>query len=225
MPRLALLALLVLGGSQHTAARTKRGPARPTPPSPAADAAAQVGIALRRDTRRTRDSVVAVEFCLGCESPALEGSHLQSLTAAQGIPSYDVSSTLTYAVPNDARRALMNRKAVKGTVVLIDRGGDVPMVDKVMRAQEAGALAVVLVDQSHDVDDRLTCNAKLECGAAGNANDGFAKRDDPYAWRKVAIPAVLVTTASGDRLKRLLALEQMEIPKLGVQFISPEDGR
>ena len=43
------------------------------------------------------------------------------------------------------------------------------------------------------------------------------------AWRKVTIPAILVSRTTGDRLRRVMALERINIPGLGEQWAEIAD--
>ena len=115
-----------------------------------------------------------------------------------------------YAVPNDGSRAPMNKWQLKDKLALFDRGG-VPLVEKVLLAQAAGAVGVVLVDDGQCADEKFTF-----CGMAGRLNDGgFARNDKAEQWRRVEIPSVLITEMSGQRIKNLMHLEVIDIPNMG----------
>ena len=93
---------------------------------------------------------------------------------------------LIYAVPNDASTDILNEEDVHGNIALIDRGKvptavcnraacfgcsykstvhQVPLVVKVQRAQAAGAIGVVIVDNGG-------CNDEYECGVLGERSSG-----------------------------------------------------
>ena len=75
-----------------------------------------------------------------------------------------------------------------------------PLVQKILHAQEAGAVGVVLVDDGR-------CESDLNCGRIGSARlGGFAPRDDPSSRRLVKIPSVLVSRETGKRIRRLMPL-------------------
>ena len=98
------------------------------------------------------------------------------------------------AVPARAERPLDNAYAVRGCVVVIERGG-VPFVTKARHAQAAGAVAVILVN---DTDEPLT--------AHGHQNlDGTV---DPGA--DVVLPVLCVRKTAGEVLAaRLPALVEI----------------
>ena len=167
---------------------------------------------------KEEQSLARVEFCARCADPHVEGSFADGLTALQGERDYRVTSHLVYALPNDASRDPMNAAEVRGNIAIVHRGA-VPLVHKILAVQASGAVGVVLVDDGQCGDD-------LECGRAGSPKlGGFAPKDDAEAWRKVKIPAVLVSEASGDRIRRLMPLEHFEIPKLGRQWVTPRPRR
>ena len=108
----------------------------------------------------------------------------------------------------------MNADELTGNVALVHRSAT-PLVQKILHAQEAGAVGVVLVDDGR-------CESDLNCGRIGSARlGGFAPRDDPSSWRLVKIPSVLVSQETGKRIRRLMPLEHFEVPKLGTQWVSP----
>ena len=123
---------------------------------------------------------------------------------------FEVVSELVYAVPNDGSRPPMNPNQLIGKIALFDRGS-VSLVEKVLHAQNAGAVAVILIDDGTCIDEEFTY-----CGAAGRlADGGFAKKDRFGMWRKVDIPALFITEVSGQRILNNMHLELLDIPKLG----------
>jgi hypothetical protein len=56
----------------------------------------------------------------------------------------------------------------------------------------------------------------------GSIQDGgFSAFDDPAFWAtKVPVPVFLVTLASAERLKRMMNLREMKIPKIGVHNVT-----
>ena len=91
----------------------------------------------------------------------------------------------------------MNSDELTGNVALVHRSAT-PLVQKILHAQEAGAVGVVLVDDGR-------CESDLNCGRIGSARlGGFAPRDDPSSWRLVKIPSVLVSQETGKRIRRLM---------------------
>jgi hypothetical protein len=98
------------------------------------------------------------------------------------------------AIPATADRPLENARSVSGCVVVIDRGG-VPFVTKARHAQAAGAVGVILVN---DTDEPLTAHGHRNLDGT---IDGGAD---------VSIPVVCVRKSGGEVLvPRLPALIEM----------------
>ena len=114
-------------------------------------------------------------------APASIAGNLEASTAGFGgvPPAGGTEGTLVYAQPADGCAAITNASALSGKIALIDRG-TCTFVDKVKRAQAAGAIAVVVANNQNPMT-----------GMGG---------DDAT----VTIPSVLVTFADGGRLKAAL---------------------
>ena len=165
--------------------------------------------------KKTLKALASVYFCLGCPHPHAEGSVVTGLKAAQGPQDFAVSAELHYAVPNNGSSKISNRKEIRGNIAVLDRG-QVTLSEKVKRAQDAGAVAVVIVDDG-------SCDRNFrKCGyrAGSMLEGGFAPLDSYMAWRDVHIPAVLIHQADGQRLRSLLPLEEIEIPRFGKQWVN-----
>ena len=164
-----------------------------------------------------------VEFCIGCPDPHLEGSQIKALGSYHGVDNYSVTGELTMAVPNtgcagsggrdqSGAAKILNAEQLAGRVVFVDRGG-VPLVEKVLAAQNAGAVGVLIADDGN-------CTGHYECGRAGSPRDGgFSKRDPWQNWRDVDVPAMLIMKAEADRLRAMMRLERKTIPGFGEQWI------
>mmetsp|Transcript_19947 Transcript_19947/g.41684 ORF Transcript_19947/g.41684 Transcript_19947/m.41684 type:complete len:205 (-) Transcript_19947:23-637(-) len=157
--------------------------------------------------------LLSVEICKECVNPRLEGSHIDGLNAYQGVQEFEVQAEIVYAVPNDGRRRPMNRKQIEGKIALFNRG-EVALVEKVLHAQDVGAIAVILIDDGQCIDEVFT-----HCGHAGKLREGgFAKHDESSKWRQVKIPALFITEVSGQRILNLMDLEEIHIPGMGEQW-------
>lgn len=88
------------------------------------------------------------------------------------------------------------------------------MVEKVLKAQAAGAAGVIVTDNGG-------CNGGLvDCGRLGGVRDGgFAKRDGAHAWLAVKIPVVLVSAAEGERFREMMPLQKVVVKGLGEQLV------
>ena len=157
-------------------------------------------------------------FCRDCPDPHIQGSLMRVWRSHYGPQSYHVDGVVAYAVPNDARGPLLNDEHVRGHIALVDRG-TVPFVEKVLRAQEAGAVAVIILDRAGE--HGAACGEGFNCGPLGDKlKGGFAKSDDWVAWRRASIPAVLVSERDAERLRGLLELETMQVPGWGPQVMN-----
>ena len=175
-------------------------------------------MSLHSSQRRNQPpGLITVEICKNCLNPKLEGSHIDGLNAKQGLQEFEVQAEIVYAVPNDGSRRPMNAKELVGKIALFNRG-KVSLVEKVLYAQDVGAIAAILIDDGQCVDERFS-----HCGMAGRLSDGgFAKHDDSTKWRKVKIPAMLVTEISGQRILNLMNLEEISIAGMGDHWKSVE---
>jgi len=108
---------------------------------------------------------------------------------------YDVAAELVIADPVDAATPLANAGAAKLRVLLVERGG-VPFVVKAKHAQDAGALAVVVVDGGVCTQLDQYCVP----GAMRAHNEGFAKLDLARPWLQIHIPVVLILASDAERM-------------------------
>ena len=155
-------------------------------------------------------------FCKLCRDAREDGSVLDVWEAHFRPPDYSVSAELVYAVPNDASSELLNRDDLSGNIALIDRG-TVPIVAKVQRAQAAGAIGVVIVDDGD-------CDNDFDCDKLGSRGDGYgwSAQDHAERWRGIKIPSILTLQVHGDGLKEMMDLETMELASLGLQRMEME---
>lgn len=157
-------------------------------------------------------SPAALTFCRDCD-PREQGSFATVWAAAHGPLTYDVEAELVFAVPNDASQPMVN--PVRGAAVLVERGG-APIITKVIHAQEAGAVAVLVIDTPGD------CSEGFECGRLGSSKGGtgFAAADPPSRWEHVIIPVALVTKGTAQRLVLQMDATEMQIAGLGSQLVT-----
>jgi len=151
-------------------------------------------------------------FCQNCSSPESQGSHVDVWESQYAPKGYKVEGELVYTVPNDADGRVLNAHSIEGNIALVDRG-KIPMVEKIEKLQEAGATAVVIVDDG-------SCKGNFDCGMLGSRSKGkFAYKDRAYYWRNVQIPSVLMKQTEGDRLKSMMNLETMQLKNIGLQYL------
>lgn len=89
-------------------------------------------------------------------------------------------------------------------------------MEKVLKAQAAGAAGVIVVDDGGCSGG----DGPFDCGRLGGVRDGgFAKRDGAHAWSGVRIPAVLVSARDGERLRGMMRLQKVSVEGLGEQLV------
>jgi len=86
---------------------------------------------------------------------------------------------------------IQNSDDIEGKVALIERG-DCSFVSKVIRAEDAGAVAVIVTDQDHDNDEL------------------FISMVDDTTEREVSIPAAFVLGKNGHIIKKVL--DKLSLP-------------
>jgi len=86
---------------------------------------------------------------------------------------------------------IQNSDEIEGKIALIERG-DCSFVSKVIRAEDAGAVAVVVTDQDHDNDEL------------------FISMVDDTTEREVTIPAAFVIGKNGHIIKK--TLDKLSLP-------------
>ena len=164
----------------------------------------------------TTSSIITIRFCKNCHDPSIEGSFVQTLIAAQGPKEFNIRALeLIYAVPNAGEGGqLWNSKDLKSRIVLIDRGKDVTIPKKIEMVQEAGGLAVIIVDDG-------TCDEEFNsCGRRGGSKStGFGVWDYWRSWETIDIPGLLITKENGGKFKDLMDLKKIDVPIFGEQWI------
>lgn len=128
------------------------------------------------DASRTAIRITAPAPVAGLYA-AQEGDFTPSLGRVGPIRAQVVATS-----PADACDALRNTAALQGKIALIDRG-TCDFVDKIRAAQNAGAIGVIVVNHLG--------GPPIPMGAEGNTAD-------------IRIPAVMISKADGDRLRREL---------------------
>jgi len=137
------------------------------------------------------------------------GTNLQlAVWAAAWSPaSFSVRAQLAMAEPATACRAeggAGHPSVVHHRVLLVERGG-CPLVQKVLTAQKAGALGVIIVDDGRC--EKFDQHCVPGSDKVLSEGQGFAAQDHPGDWRKVRIPAVLVLADDGEVLRSRVVKE------------------
>lgn len=168
-------------------------------------------------SERDVNPVTRLKFCSDCDDPSSALPYLYALSARFGPRTFRVTGELVYGVPNFGEgKKLLNYMHTSNRVVLLARGGGIPIVDKVRKAQAAGAIAVVIIDDGQCDHELSSCGPR----AGGRHDGGFSSSDSINDWSTIKIPAVLITSDSADALRKNMQLERTEIGKLGMHNIS-----
>ncbi|MFM7099931.1 MAG: S8 family serine peptidase, partial [Verrucomicrobiota bacterium] len=126
---------------------------------------------------------------------AVEGSFTRPLRQTG-----EVRGQLVAGQPSGACSALQNTAAVNGRIVLLDRGTCF-FVDKLRRAQEAGAIGVVMVNN--------VAGPPITMGGSGDTSD-------------ITIPGVMITLEDGARLRAALGSGVTVVLSDAVRRFRPE---
>ncbi len=167
-----------------------------------------------------------LSFCINCDDPEAEGSFVPALTpkfstytllnSNPAAIEETISGDLLYCVPNMAEKEkILNAHEFENRIVLVDRGL-VPMMEKVLRIQKAGAAGIVIADDG-------TCNEMFTfCGhRIGSVQEGgFSTTDDEKEWKKIVIPVFLISKASATKIKGFMTNALYDIKGSGKHYIT-----
>ena len=168
-------------------------------------------------------AVKLISYCVDCPSPAEQGSLAHGLTSKYGVQDFSIVGELVYCVPNFAESPkLLNRHQFVNRIVMVDRGKNT-LLDKVIKIQKGDASAIVIADDGRCTNDFRTCGPM-----SGSASDGgFAANDEVEKWQAISIPVIIVTVETADRMRSMMGIKSVNIPKWGVHnmtILRGEDG-
>lgn len=110
--------------------------------------------------------------------------------AAHWSPKGFKSSGEFVEVQEGEKGEVVNRDEVNGRIAVVGRGGG-PLVRKVLAAQRAGAVAVVIVEKT-DRCDGAKYDQYCVYGASKEHGEGWGQVDLKRPWKSVRVPTVLV---------------------------------
>lgn len=170
---------------------------------------------------RGPNPVKRVKYCVDCPNPRAALGYVVAMSTRYGMVDFDVTAELVYGVPNHGEgRKLLNRVEVEDRVVFLERGGGVSIIDKVRKAQKAGAVGVVVADDGQCDEGFVFCGTQ-----AGSIYDGgFAAHENPAEWANVNLPVLLISSAAGEEMRQRMILEERVIPNMGVHNITVVGG-
>jgi hypothetical protein len=150
---------------------------------------------------------------------AIEGSLGQGLKPKHGQSYPPVTAELVYCLPNLADSKILNKRHLKGRIVMVDRGS-IGILEKAIKIQAEEAVGVLVVDNGQ-------CDAAfISCGVRGSGSateGGFSSGDSILDWKRVNIPVLLITRQTADILHQLMELKTVDVPRLGPQRVSREE--
>ena len=136
-----------------------------------------LSVAASTDTLTYDTLTVVSPGSVAGDYPASEGSFTKPLAATGNL-----TGALVATSPTLACSALTNADALKGKIALIDRGA-CTFVDKIARAEAAGAVAALVIDQEDN-------EVPFSMGGSG---------------KDVGIPGMLIRLADGAKIRAALA--------------------
>lgn len=181
-------------------------------------------VSLSGKSNKSDNPVKLISFCVGCPFPESEGSAAYGLASKHLVKDYHAIGELIYCVPNYAELPkILNLHNFNNRIVLVDRGV-VGIIDKVNRILKSDALGIIIADDGRCNEDFSFCGQR----AGSVMEGGFAAYDDNNIWRKVNIPVILVTVKTADKLRSMMHIRKVNIPRLGLHnvtiFDNDDDG-
>jgi hypothetical protein len=89
--------------------------------------------------------------------------------------------------------------------------------EKVIVAQKAGALAVLIADDGSCGEAFANCGPR----AGSVSQGGFAPHDSQTIWQsQIKIPVLLISVSAAERLRRAMEIQRLNLPQYGWQNIS-----
>ena len=180
-------------------------------------------IAMQREKATINSKIIInpirmISFCQDCPYPEDEGSIAYGiLPKFLHLNEYSITAEAIYCIPNYADYTkIVNGREFYDRIVLVNRGKGVTIHEKVLKIQNSGAIGVIIIDDGQCDEEFTSCGFR-----AGSSNEGgIAAHDQPSLWEQINIPVILVTHKTGERLKKIMPMKVMEVPRLGYQNIT-----
>ena len=117
--------------------------------------------------------------------------------------SFIVESEVVWVEPFLLEGEVQNADSIRGNIALVSRGV-IPLVYKIHRLQEAGAVGVIILDSGVCKKYDQVCAP----GATKSDGEGWGLHDIERPWKTVRIPSVLITRGNEDtKLGRCLGFQ------------------
>jgi len=160
-----------------------------------------------------------MQVCVDCKDALEGGAWFDTWEAHFGPVEFQIGGKLTIGLPNDGSTSFYNGVDINGTIAVAIRRGTTGISDIVYRAQEAGAIAVVIIEGMGECDASFVCGNIIGDRLKDTLQVGFGKRDTLANWRNAYIPAVMVTEPDGKRLLEIMGLQYLYFEGYGHQYV------
>ena len=159
-----------------------------------------------------------ISFCQDCPYPDDEGSIAYGILPKYlHLNEYTLTAEAVYCIPNYADYVkIVNGREFSDRIVLVNRGNGITIHDKVLKIQNSGAAGVIVIDDGQCDEQFISCGFR----AGSSSEGGIAAHDEISLWKQITIPVILVSHQTGERLKRIMPMKVMEVPRLGLQNIT-----
>jgi len=171
-----------------------------------------------KDSKIIINPIRMISFCQDCPYPEDEGSIAYGiLPKFLHLNEYSITAEAIYCIPNYADYTkIVNGREFYDRIVLVNRGKGVTIHEKVLKIQNSGAIGVIVIDDGQCDEEFISCGFR-----AGSSNEGgIAAYDETSLWKQITIPVIFVTHKTGERLKKIMPMKVMEVPRLGLQNIT-----
>lgn len=121
--------------------------------------------------------------------------------------SFTLIGQTSYVVPLLLETAVQNTQSITNKIAIVGRGS-IPLVNKVMKLQLAGAKGVIILDSGECKEYDQECMP----GADKKKGQGWAASDMPEPWASVKIPVVFILRGEEAKLGKCLGHPTYRIP-------------
>ena len=174
--------------------------------------------AINKNSKIIINPIRMISFCQDCPYPEDEGSIAYGiLPKFLPLNEYSMTAEVIYCIPNYADYTkIVNSREFHDRIVLVNRGNRVTIHDKALMIQKSGAIGVIVIDDGQCDEEFISCGFR-----AGSSNEGgIASYDDPSLWKQITIPVILVTYHTGERMKKIMPMKVIDVPRLGLQNVT-----
>lgn len=159
-----------------------------------------------------------ISFCQDCPYPEDEGSIAYGILPKHlSLNEYSITAEVVYCIPNYADYIkIVNYREFHNRIVLVNRGNGVTIHEKIFKIQSNGAAGVIVIDDGQCDEQFISCGFR----AGSSSEGGIAAHDEASLWRQITIPVLLVTHQTGERMKKIMPMKVVEVPRLGLHNVT-----